>query len=182
MNVSRIVCTRIIAAVCVLLLSTTLAGSAQAQNSQHDVAQLLRERLYRAGDLLARSQFDPTVPPLKCSCQDYCTGRCFAPACKPCPASTWSFPGGKTNCLTPFPVGRGLLCAVDPASGNVTQHACCRVGGVSCQLDPTSCCASGGCSQCPSYPPQPSGIFPLLNRTFADGKCTENDAEELVGN
>jgi hypothetical protein len=166
-----------VATVAMMTMTSSLVGAAGVAQEEALVSSLedeLRVRLVRAGDLLAQSQFDSSAAPIRCSCENYCTGRCFAPACGPCPASTWSWPGGKSSCLDPFPLGRGLLCAYDPATGNVTQQACCRVGGTSCQLDPTSCCADGGCSKCPAYPPQPAGLFPLLNRTFINDQCVEN--------
>lgn len=137
------------------------------------VIAILRAKLALAQRELAVSRFDPTQPPVQCSCEGYCTGRCFAPQCAPCPASTWSYPGGEANCLTAEPLGAGLLCAVDAATGNLTGNACCSATSPSCRLDPTSCCGDGTCGKCPKYAPQPAGVFPGLNRTFVDGQCLE---------
>lgn len=129
----------------------------------------LQERLRLAQKLLSQSEFAFGQKALQCSCDQYCTGQCFAPQCAPCDPIAFSFPGGASLCLNPYPLGEGLLCAKD-VNGTLTQNACCSVGGATCQLPPDGCCASGGCDSCPTYPPMPS-IFPPLNRTFINDQC-----------
>jgi hypothetical protein len=165
-----------VAAIALLFVALLLVSEkpVDAAGYEDAVLEVLRAKLKEAGDILTRSAFVVGQPPLRCPCEDYCTGRCFAPQCRPCDASTWSFPGGESFCVNPFPLGEGLLCGIDPHTGNTTSDACCRVNGTSCQLDPTSCCADGGCSRCPSYPPQLKALFPPLNRTFDNDQCVQH--------
>mmetsp|Transcript_29368 Transcript_29368/g.57632 ORF Transcript_29368/g.57632 Transcript_29368/m.57632 type:complete len:174 (-) Transcript_29368:325-846(-) len=139
--------------------------SLPVNNNDPELVSELRGRLQQSSALFARSKFLDVSPyPVKCSCQSYCTGQCFSPGCAPCPVSTWSFPGGRSLCLDPGPLGTGLLCTVHANNGSISSSACCSTGGVSCSLPPDSCCASGSCSSCPPYPPK-APLFPLLNET-----------------
>jgi hypothetical protein len=133
---------------------------------------LLRQKLLEAATIISQAELGPRQKPVQCSCEGYCMGTCFAPLCLPCPAGTWSFPGGEQSCVNPFPLGQGLLCDIDNTSGRAGDQACCRVDGPSCQLPPDSCCASGDCGSCPPYP-IPVQVFPPLNRTFANNTCKD---------
>ena len=138
-------------------------------NSNSDVVkERLRERLAVVSKLLTQSGFLAKQGPVACSCSDYCSGQCFAPSCAPCPPSTWSFPGGQDLCFDPGPLGTGLLCKVDPASGRVTSNACCTADGPACVLPTSACCSTGDCSSCPPPPaPTTAHLFPALNDTGA---------------
>lgn len=122
----------------------------------------LRARLHSAADSLGQAR---AAAPVQCECKDYCQGRCFAAGCAACPASTWSFPGGEDLCVNAGPLGTGLLCRV----GNdqvVTQSACCGTG-IPCALPSGSCCQSGSCSTCPSFPADKE-LFSKLNESNVD--------------
>eukprot|EP00930_Biecheleria_cincta_P104798 TRINITY_DN97205_c0_g1_i1.p1 TRINITY_DN97205_c0_g1~~TRINITY_DN97205_c0_g1_i1.p1 ORF type:complete len:170 (-),score=31.72 TRINITY_DN97205_c0_g1_i1:85-594(-) len=122
---------------------------------------LLRERLVEAAEVIGTSHADEAIV---CKCEDYCTGRCFAASCSACDAATWSFPGGASMCLDAGPLGTGLLCRRDPATGQLLGKACCSSAPDGpCKLPPDSCCSSGSCKSCPRYPRQT--IFPSLNDT-----------------
>ena len=146
-------------------------GAAAPPTAQTVVAEL-RARLLSASAVLAAAA--GVEGPVACTCASYCTGQCFAAACAPCTADTWSFPGGASLCFDPGPLGNGLLCQVAGPSTNrtTTKNACCTAGGAACALPAGSCCGSGSCRSCPSYPPPPT-IFESLNRTrtFVDGTC-----------
>merc|ERR1719498_1757228 len=145
---------------------------------QADLVTALRERLFEAAQGMGQAK---ARTPVQCRCEDYCTGRCFAPGCASCPADTWSFPHGADMCYDAGPLGTGLLCRVD-SDGKVTQSACCGQG-MPCELPAGSCCESGGCSKCPKYKPQDlifsrldeSNPDPRLRRHFdpSSNKCTE---------
>ena len=113
-------------------------GAAAPPTAQTVVVEL-RARLLSASAVLAAAA--GVKGPVACTCASYCTGQCFAAACAPCTADTWSFPGGASLCFDPGPLGNGLLCQVAGPSTNrtTTKNACCTTGGASPDL-----CASGG--------------------------------------
>lgn len=96
---------------------------AQSSTPPPPVDVLLRKQLLVAAQLLSRTQPDPGVPALSCTCEQYCTSQCFASKCEACSAATWSWPGGEEECLDPGPLGTGLLCTVKLYSnGTYIQH------------------------------------------------------------
>ena len=136
----------------------------------------LRHRLALTSTYIGVSQ--PLAPPHtiyknQCSCEEYCTSTCFSIMCSPCAADDFSFPGGESLCLSVGPLGTGLLCHVDPVSGNLTQNACCSSEGPTCWLPQDSCCSGGGCSSCPQYHDNSSLLFPALRRTFVNDTCSD---------
>jgi hypothetical protein len=139
------------------------------------VIDALRKRLVEVSNLLRDTR--PLSPSetfkLGCSCEDYCTGRCFSMMCSPCAPSIFSFPGGESLCLSVGPLGTGLLCHVDPRSGNITDNACCNEEGPTCWLPQDSCCASGDCSTCPTshYANNLTNLYPPLQRVFVNSTC-----------
>ena len=120
----------------------------------------LRDQLRQAGEELSFTQ--PSAPgagPINCPCADFCSGRCFAPGCKICPASIWD--NDEASCRSAGPLGHGLLCAPDN-----DQAPCCSPNGTACQLVGRQWC------DCSKYPPQPP-LFPQLrNRSWTKaGGC-----------
>ena len=123
--------------------------------------------------------------PVPCSCADYCSGACFAASCATCRAGVWSYPGGEAECFSPGPLGTGLLCATDAESGALTDDACCRSAELdepACAIAQGSCCESGDCSQCSSFPP-PIALFPSLqtNRRWDNATNTCMDISSIDG-
>ena len=140
------------------------------------VERLLRSRLKLAGRFLEQSTFADASTRVSCTCSQYCEGQCFAPACAPCAASVWSFPGGADECFDPGPLGSGLLCST--ANGKESTTPCCTDSKKSvCVLPQDACCSSGSCASCPSY--RKMDLFPPLNVTdartfdFAKNECRE---------
>mmetsp|Transcript_67443 Transcript_67443/g.161798 ORF Transcript_67443/g.161798 Transcript_67443/m.161798 type:complete len:172 (-) Transcript_67443:205-720(-) len=134
----------------------------------------LLKRLIAAGDELAQASIDRKA--VQCSCENFCGGQCFAYGCAPCAASTWSFPGGADLCKDPGPLGRGLLCHV--VGGQVTDQACCSVGGDACALPEGECCSSGDCESC-DFKSNTTALFPPLPNRFFDN-ATNVCQERLV--
>lgn len=128
-------------------------GSSIIEELRRDL--LLAQRLL--GDAEARGG-NHTSYPLHCSCEQYCQARCFSIGCIPCDASAFSFPGGESLCLSPGPLGGGLLCQQDG------QTPCCTPSGPTCWLP-------SDCSDCSKYPPAPEGLFPKINRLFVNNTC-----------
>jgi len=118
---------------------------------------------------------------LNATCESYCRGWMAAAGCTTCLPTAFSFPGADAVCVHPGPTGTGLLCRVDPVTGEVTGQSCCGDAGP-CQLPvvgqpgldmtgdwPGACCnevklphGGGDCSKCAGGSPK-SEIFPLLN-------------------
>ena len=145
----------------------------------------LQERVRAAAGMLAAALPRSNTQPVACTCAGYCTGQCFAAGCGSCPAGTWSFPGGKSLCVDPGPLGVGILCEIDEQTGNVTRHACCHMNSTRCTLPEGECCSTGDCSTCPPYPPAPSPLFPPLQDRTWDAQhnaCRENITLRVDGN
>lgn len=150
-----------------LILAVSLASLELCSTASGTVEENLRTMLRLSAAQLARSQFlDIDADPIMCSCEHYCSGKCFASSCASCPPSTWSFPGGEELCYDPGPLGTGLLCQVNPSTGSVSETACCTVHGPTCTLDKGSCCASGDCTTCPVFPSR-TPLFPQLDTVGA---------------
>lgn len=163
----------------VAALSWDGTGSSSSGSSGQDqdvVIDALRKRLKETSELIGQARaFSANFQlSLRCSCEDYCTGRCFSIMCSPCSPSTFSFPGGQDLCTAVGPLGTGLLCHVDPSSRNVTENACCSDSGPTCWLPPGSCCAAGDCTTCPtaSYPNNLTLLYAPLNREFDNTSST----------
>jgi hypothetical protein len=116
----------------------------------HEIIDGLLTRSVLVARMLPFSRLASPAAAVNCSCAEYCSGSCFALQCGVCPLDTWSFPGGQSLCYHAGPLGAGLLCRVDEATGKVTQHACCNKNGPACFLPPNSCCSEGDCSTCGS--------------------------------
>lgn len=115
------------------------------------------------------------------TCESYCRGWMAAVGCGTCSTQAFCFPGADSLCIHPGPTGTGLLCRMDPVTGDVTGDSCCGEGGP-CQLPhvgdpdmeedgdwPGACCniahlehGGGDCSKCAGGSPR-SDYFPLLN-------------------
>eukprot|EP00457_Paulinella_chromatophora_P009847 gb/GEZN01009925.1/.p1 GENE.gb/GEZN01009925.1/~~gb/GEZN01009925.1/.p1 ORF type:complete len:250 (-),score=11.87 gb/GEZN01009925.1/:468-1217(-) len=142
--------------------------------------ELLQQRLASTALLFSRSILN-VGPPLRCSCEQYCGGQCFAPQCGVCGASAFSFPGGQHACVRADPFGLGLLCHVHRSSGQVSASACCQTltsnPDTSCVLPAGSCCAMGDCQTCPDFP-RPKLRFPeLTGRHFNSTTNTCSDSK-----
>lgn len=167
---------------CVMLYGGWCLDAADGNDVLDDpsaVIDALRKRLVEVSGLLrnTRPLSASGVFKLQCSCEEYCTGRCFSMMCSPCSPAAFSFPGGEELCLNVGPLGTGLLCHVDPQSGNLTESACCNADGPTCWLPQESCCSSGDCSSCPTshYPNNLTQLYPPLQRTFSNSTCKESD-------
>lgn len=139
------------------------------------IIEALRKRLITVSGLLRNTRPLSSSDTYKqqCSCEDYCTGRCFSMMCSPCSPDAFSFPGGEGLCLNVGPLGTGLLCHVDPTSGNITENACCNEEGPTCWLPQGSCCADGDCGTCPTshYANNLTSLYPPLERVFINDTC-----------
>jgi hypothetical protein len=144
-------------------------------NNDSVVIEALRKRLVAVSELLryTRPLSASNTYKQQCSCEEYCTGRCFSMMCSPCDPAAFSFPGGEGLCLSVGPLGTGLLCHVDPLSGNLTDNACCSEAGPTCWLPQGSCCADGDCGTCPTnrYANNLTDLYPPLQRFFINGTC-----------
>ena len=145
----------------VLLSSSEGVGLSVPKGATDAVLDTLRRDLLLAQRLLAASAVkgpNHSFYPLQCTCEDYCGARCFSIGCVPCTPSAFSFPGGESLCLSPGPLGGGLLCQPDG------QTPCCTQTGPTCWLP-------SACDDCSQYPPPPTGLFPPLNRRFIINTC-----------
>jgi len=126
----------------------------------------LRNQLILAGTELRES---PTPSkPIMCSCEDFCSGQCFAPSCDVCDAAVWS---DKSSCLNPGPLGQGLLCAAHHTNKS-NAMPCCSPNGSACRLE------GGNWCNCSSYPPQ-DPLFPPLLRSREwtdDNQCLSSSS------
>ena len=144
---------------CALLFQIfTVSTSTQTPGTPSSVLiSSLRSQLKLAGSLLSKS---PTLPtPVHCMCEDYCSGRCFAPGCLPCPPNM--FDREKDLCLASGPFGTGLLCH--------KEKPCCETDNGN---STAACIVVDGPCECSSYNPEPD-LFPLppgRSYTF-EGKC-----------
>ena len=176
----------VVLAVAVAVAVAAVAAHATRADDKAVIASL-RDRLSEASRLVASSEFiaaasrDNHSAAVQCTCHDYCLGNCFSLQCAPCAPSAFAWPGGRSLCFNPGPLGTGLLCHVDAATGAVTARACCTRDGPTCVLPRGSCCEHGGCSRCPASGGADGGdhakpaatpvrldardIFPWLNTT-----------------
>lgn len=176
----------ILAAACILTVAVTVSVNASSpmfallsndvtESNESNVIDALRRRLVAVSDMLRYTRPLAASVTYKqlCSCEEYCTGRCFSMMCSPCTPGAFSFPGGEGLCLNVGPLGTGLLCHVDPQSGNITENACCSEDGPTCWLPQGSCCATGDCGTCPTdhYPNNLTNLYPPLRRVFTNNTC-----------
>mgnify|MGYP003387394642 CR=1 FL=1 len=146
-----------------LILSLSVVSSSKPK-SMPATTHRDEDQLAKASGVITESQFTKHYPlGARCSCQDYCTGVCFAPSCAPCDPSAFSFPGGESLCYKSLPVGTGLLCKIDEVTNMVTPHACCNANGPSCFLPQNSCCSGGGCATCNVTRTVAMAMLPKLN-------------------
>jgi hypothetical protein len=161
----------VIVASVAVIAGVAAAATPSSDDPRDAIISALRERLAVTSGLVSVTEFIPPsrirAAAINCSCADYCLGNCFAPLCAPCAAALFS--GVRELCFAPGPLGTGLLCRVDPATGRVSANACCNAKGPTCWLPPGSCCENGGCSRCPKQPRGAEGgalpsdaIFPSL--------------------
>lgn len=107
----------------------------------------LQGQLRTAGDDIYASP--PLKVPVDCECKDFCSGKCFAPSCTPCPSSIWTT---EQDCLNPGPLGSGLLCLGE-------SEPCCSPNGTVCTIGKQWC-------DCSAYAPQEPLFPPLAGRHF----------------
>ena len=169
---------------CVLIAVATLCvctNNIAAESSADDnITKELEDRLAFAGKLLGESDFIYGIAEkVSCPCEKYCTGQCFSSGCIVCTASTWSFPGGESECFSPGPLGSGLLCEVNRTTGKATEIPCCNSPKIksTCSLVANSCCSSGDCSTCPSY--KQMNIFPSLEGTKRQWNNNSNECTDI---
>lgn len=121
----------------------------------------LIDQLKSAGNELYKEPI-PSVP-VQCKCEDFCSGRCFAPSCQPCLANVWNG-GGEASCVSAGPLGEGLLCS-QPIE---KEMPCCEPNGTTCSI------VGGAWCDCTKYPKE-IALFPsMLNRMYSkNGTCIE---------
>lgn len=108
---------------------------------QLQVAEELRSILKKAQDLLGQAA--PLDQPVSATCDEYNSGKGFAPGCIVVPrANLTGF--GEDYCLNPYPMGSGFLgtlqCSED--SGTCYYLPCCTSSGENPCVIPTNCTAS----------------------------------------
>lgn len=132
-----------------LIVAVLLVDTVVSEN----YTDVLLAQLRLAGQRLA----GPETSPVFCQCEEFCSGRCFARDCAPCPAAIWKT---EADCLNAGPLGGGLLCAP-----GTHDQPCCQPHGVVCELP------GGRWCNCSEVSPLEDIFPPLESRKFVDGMC-----------